>query len=782
MSEDGNSQLRSRNMAVTSQGQRTSVLELDEISSGTSRSSKNVAFSASAGANSRTNMATLDLEKDAAEPVRRPSGEVNGGPSGSPPRTPSPGSSSLKHKVTLERDAIEWSDLLSKFGKQYIGRRDTLSSRIAESAEKSIHDFRPLVWLLNLFPILSWMRTYNVKNCLVADVVMGFTVAVLHIPQGMAYGLLAGVSPINGLYVSFFPVLVYFFMGTSKHISIGTFAVVSIMLRSSLTKLGSFQNLGHHETQAAGMVTSVNLDEVVAHQGLSWPPTPEEGLTSMCLVTGIIMVLMGFLHLGSLSLILSDQLVSAFSCGSAVHVATSQFSNLIGFAVTSPQDGPFKLVYTWTNLFQRVFFETKLPTLAVSLTAMGVLVLFKDVLEPRLQRQLKFSTPLPVDLMVIIAATAISYGMGLFANYNVAVMGEIPTGLPAPQVPRLDYVGKILPDCIALAIVSFAISLSLAKIYAKTHKYKVTPNQELLAIGTANIVSSFFACYPCAASLSRSSVQERGGKTHVTSLVSCALILVVLLFLGPLLYHLPKCILSSVILVALKGMFLQVRDFKKSWRLSRFEALTWLVTFLGVVLFDVDVGLLVGILFSIFVVMIRFIIPSSTILGQLPYTEIYVDIVHFNAAHEITGIKIFQYNCSLFFMNRDHFRNSLFQRCLSISADDLTDMSNANKEALKSNRGVHTVILDCSTISYIDTAGVETVAEIVSILKELDIRCFLASCPTQILTMFERTRVMDNLCSNYSGVFPSVHDAVVHCYPMINVKHVPWNGNNNLTS
>ena len=171
--------------------------------------------------------------------------------------------------------------------------------------------------------------------------------------------------------------------------------------------------------------------------------------------------------------------------------------------------------------------------------------------------------------------------------------------------------------------------------------------------------------------------------------------------------------------------------------------------------------------------MIRFVIPSSTLLGQLPSTEIYVDLLHFKKAKEITGIKIYQYSCSLFFMNRDHFKESLFSKTLEVTSDDILEVvlqrsDSKNHHPIKKSinyeliNSIHSIIIDCSTISYIDTSGVETISEIVNCLKELNIKCFLSSAPTQVLIMFERKKLLENLPKNFSGIFPSVHDAVVH--------------------
>lgn len=182
--------------------------------------------------------------------------------------------------------------------------------------------------------------------------------------------------------------------------------------------------------------------------------------------------------------------------------------------------------------------------------------------------------------------------------------------------------------------------------------------------------------------------------------------------------------------------------------------------------------------FSLFIVMIRFVIPSSTILGRLESTEIYVDMLHFKKAVEVTGIKIYQYSCVLFFLNRDHFRDNLYQKTLQVSSDDILELifqlhsdqnrinQGNNRYRKKLNEGlineVHTIIIDCSTISYIDSSGVDTIQEIIDSLKELNIKCFLCSIPTQVLTMFERKNLLENISKNFSGLFPSIHDAVVN--------------------
>ena len=503
---------------------------------------------------------------------------------------------SSKFRGTIERVSLEWNDFTTKFGKRNLGHQLDYSSRIAHSAGDSVTHCNPTEYFLNLFPFLTWIRFYSIKDNLVNDIIVGFTVGVLHIPQGLAYGMLAQVEPINGLYVSFFPVLVYSFMATSRHNSIGTSAVVSIMLHNAVEKLHDINDVACFNETLIGPLQDYDLSGgEMSHIGQVNCVTNLEVVTTMCLITGILMLGMGLLHLGSLSLVLSDQLVSAFVCGSAFHVATSQLGNFFGLKLDGG-NGICQLVYIWIDLFRKIQ-DVKLPTLIVSLVSFVALVVCKEIGEPRIKSRFKFmrKLPIPTDLIAIIVATLISYLMQLGPKYQLHIMKTIPTGLKEPVAPRMDIAGKFLPDCIAIAIVSFTVCASLGKIYAKEHKYKVVPNQELIAMGAANIFSAFFACFPCSSSLSRSAVQSiAGGKTHIASLVSCLLLLIVLLFLAPLLYHLPKCILAVVTLVALKSLLMQTKEVFTYWKMSRLEALTWAVTFLGVILLDIDIGLLLG--------------------------------------------------------------------------------------------------------------------------------------------------------------------------------------------
>lgn len=254
-----------------------------------------------------------------------------------------------------------------------------------------------------------------------------------------------------------------------------------------------------------------------------------------------------------------------------------------------------------------------------------LMMVVNECVKPWMSKKCRF--PIPVELMAVVGGTALSYVLGLGPNFNVLLVGEIPTGLPEPSVPPFALLRLVAVDAIVIAVVSYSIVMSMALIFAKKHGYEVVANQELMAMGLSNIIGSLFSCIPIACSLSRSLIQEQtGGQTQVASVISAGLILVVLLWIGPFFESLPRCVLASIIVVALKGMLVQVRDFIRFYKEDRLEGLTWMCTFLSVTLIDIDIGLFCGIIMSIIALYLKGWKSYSSVLGVIHDTGIYVDI------------------------------------------------------------------------------------------------------------------------------------------------------------
>ncbi|XP_076357451.1 prestin-like isoform X5 [Tachypleus tridentatus] len=693
--------------------------------------------------------AALDMSDDELAPVDHCEG-IERLPHGRSPRSGSVVSVSLRNvPIKVKRQAIDQEYVNEKFtGTTYPPPRISLKDEVIEKLKKSCSCTGKCVIRLFFvfFPIIHWLPQYRPREYLLNDLVSGFTILILHIPQGMAYGLLASVDPVNGLYVSFFPVLVYFLMGTSRHISVGTFAVVSLMISSAVSKLGAVDSYKHNASHVEQENTSEAVVAMKTYE-TSWPPSKEEAIVALSLTTG--------------------------------------------------------LFQTYIDIFS-VLGMANPATVIISAIAIFVLALVKEQINARFRKKLKM--PVPIDLIVVVISTVASYLGNFNKNFGVEIMGHIPTGIPEPVPPRSDLLAPLATDAIAIAIVSYAVALSLAKIFAKRNKYTIDPNQELIALGTANTVSSCFSCFPCAASLSRSLVQERtGGCTQVAGLVSSVLMLVVLLVLAPMFYSLPKCILSCVILVALKGMFMQFLDVKTIWSVSRVDAWIWIVTFLSVVLLDVDLGLLTGVIFSILTVIYRSVNPHQTVLGVIPDTEVYLDKKRYsksgykfiqasqydscgneacttreihnslfrkqcNMSEEIPGIKIFHFGSALYFMNRHVFLSALKKISVDrtseevLLVDDLLigEVSDSAGKYLRrtKERKLHHIVIDCSSISYLDATGVEVILEIIKEMKKNEIAISLAACSVPMYELLDRSGFFSKV--TLPVIFPTIHDAVLY--------------------
>ncbi|RWS10166.1 solute carrier family 26 member 10-like protein [Dinothrombium tinctorium] len=595
------------------------------------------------------------------------------------------------------------------------------------------------------FPLFDRLRTYS-RDDLITDIIAGLTLSILHIPQAIAYSLLIGVGPIYGLYSSFFPVLIYAFMGTAQHISIGTIAVVDIIL-AEIVKKFSFESF----QKAENATVQYNFNGIHVHklenENLYAPHSEIEIMTSVCFLTGLIQIIMGILKMGAVSLIFSDQLVSGFSCAASFHVAVSQLPNLFDIKLANKSAAPFHLVVEIIAIGKQFLSFNRISLIIVSVV-FTIMILFKELMEPYIKRRF-FSIPVPIDLIIVVTATLLSKYFLFNENYAIKIIGEIPTGLPTPQLPRLSFANLIIIDSISIALITYAFALSLGKIYAKQHGYTVRPNQEFFALGTANAVSAFFGCFATTASLSRTSTMGQHAKTQFCSIVSCAIILLVMLYFSAALYHLPKCVIAVIIIYSQKPLILEMREFSKAWNISRYEGGIWIVTFACVILLGIYLGLLAGVVFSVLTIVLRFYSPKLRLLGQLPNSDIYLDIRQHPAAREIFGIKILQFSSPLFFMNKDMFQESVCKKALKLQ----------KFKGHPWQGKVEAVVIDCSSMSFVDSSAVETLSQITNELNQRGVEMALAAIPPPVISFLTRSDFFYK--SPNTAIYPSVHEAVM---------------------
>ncbi|XP_036812940.1 prestin isoform X3 [Oncorhynchus mykiss] len=546
----------------------------------------------------------------------------------------------------------------------------TIRQRLAQQLHCSSERAKAIA--LSFLPILTWLPSYPVKEYLFGDLVSGLSTGVMQLPQGLAYAMLAAVPPVYGLYSSFYPVLLYTFFGTSRHISIGTFAVISLMIggvvvREAPDSMFTIQALNGTATNTTVFIDTEARDARRVHVAVV--------LTTL---VGVIQLVLGLLRFGFVAIYLTEPLVRGFTTAAAVHVFISQLKYLLG--IQTPRfSGPLSALHSVTAVFSDIT-STNVTTLIVGGVCMVVLYCVKDLNE-RFKK--KLPVPIPGEIIVVMVSTGISYGLSLSENYQVDVVRTIPSGLLPPAIPDFSLLPNLVTDSIAIAVVGFSMGISLAKIFALKHGYSVDGNQELIALGLCNFVSSFSHTFAITCSMSRSLVQEStGGNTQIAGLLASMVVLLVVVAIGFVFQPLPQTALAAIIMVNLLGMFKQFRDIPALWRTSKIELAIWLVAFVASVLLGLDLGLLVALGFAILSVIYRTQSPKSVILGQVLDTGLYCDVDEYEKAAECTGIKIFHSNSSIYFANSDLYLNALKEKT-GVDPVHLQAIRKARKRKLK---------------------------------------------------------------------------------------------------
>ncbi|KRT81144.1 hypothetical protein AMK59_5643, partial [Oryctes borbonicus] len=384
--------------------------------------------------------------------------------------------------------------------------------------------------------------------------------------------------------------------------------------------------------------------------------TPIEVATAVTFLVAVFEMIMYVLRLGVFTNLLSETLVNGFTCAAALHVVSSQLKDLFGLNFVKRR-GYFAVVLTFYDALLALPSANRVAV-SISMGAIVTMVLNNEIFKPWLAKKTK--VPFPIELMAVLVGTGVCYGFDFNKKYGLGIVGDIPTGLPPPALPAFSLMPYIAVDSFVIAIVSYTITISMAFIFAQQAHYEVNANQELLALSLSNFLGSFFSSMPVTGSLARSSIQYSvGGVTQVASIISCSLLLGVLLWIGPLFEDLPKCILASIIVVALKSMLVQAKMLKKYWKLSKWDAVVWIVTFLTTFIVSIDIGLLSGIVISLISIFVQGHRPYTCLLGVVPNTDLYLDCKRYKGVQEIDGIKIFHYSGALHFASKAMFKEQL---------------------------------------------------------------------------------------------------------------------------
>ncbi|XP_010639967.1 sulfate anion transporter 1 [Fukomys damarensis] len=660
------------------------------------------------------------------------------------------------------------------------GLTETLKARLQRSCRCSV----PRAWALvqDLIPATRWLRQYRPREYLAGDVMSGLVIGIILVPQAIAYSLLAGLQPIYSLYTSFFANLIYFLLGTSHHVSVGIFSLLCLMVGQVVDRE---LQLAGFDPSRDGLGPGDNSSTVNSSVAMLEPGLQDCGrdcyairvATALTLMTGIYQVLMGILRLGFVSAYLSQPLLDGFAMGASVTILTSQLRHLLGVRVPRHQ-GPGMVVLTWLSLL-RGLGEANVCDVVTSAVCLVVLLAAK-ALSDRCRHHMK--VPLPTELLVIVVATLVSHFGQLHKRFGSSVAGHIPTGFVPPQAPDLELMQHVALDAVSLALVGSAFSISLAEMFARSHSYSVRANQELLAVGCCNVLPAFFHCFVTSAALSKSLVKTATGcRTQVSSVVSAAVVLLVLLALAPLFQDLQRCVLACVIVASLRGALRKVRDLPQLWRLSPADALVWTATAATCVLVSIEAGLLAGLLLSLLSLVGRTQRPQATLLARIGDSVFYEDAAEFEGLLPPAGVRVFRFSGPLCYANKAFFLRSLYSltgldagrsaakrkgQGSELEAGEGDPMEGKDPESSGTRlvpvvAGFHSVVIDCAPLLFLDMAGMAMLKDLRRDYRALGVSLLLACCSPLVRDALQRGGFLgEDQEAEEEQLFPSVHSAV----------------------
>ena len=538
-----------------------------------------------------------------------------------------------------------------------------------------------LLRLTQLIPIIDWLPRYQV-TWLWPDLIAGITLAAYAVPVAMAYATLAGLTPQTGLYCYIFSGIAYALFASSRHLSIGPTAAISVMVAS----VGGSMAAGNPSSYAA--IAAMTAGMVAAFCFLAW-----------------------IMRLGSFVNFISESTLLGFKAGAALSIASMQLPTLLGV----PGGG--------NNFLERLtVILQQLGSINVTVLALGIgsllLLLAGD----------RFLPGRPVALVIVILSTGMVSIFGL-TEHGVSVVGVIPPGLPSLEVPsfRIEQIEGLLELAFACFLLSYVESIAAARTFAKIHHYEVNPRQEFLGLGAANLVAALGHGYPVAGGLSQSAVNEKAGARTPLSLVFASISLVIVLyFFTGMLRNLPASVLAAIILVAVSG-FVKTDDFKRLWHISRLEFNVALVAFMGVLLLGILKGVTVSAIASLLFLLRMLARPHVSVLGRIHGSTRFSDSARHPTNEKFPGLFLFRVEAPLLYFN--------------VSAVNATIL-----EAIRNEKSpVKLAVCDLSTSPYIDAAGARMLEHLVGELERKGIQFKVAEAHSEVRDILRVTGISESL-------------------------------------
>lgn len=548
-------------------------------------------------------------------------------------------------------------------------------------------------------PGLTTLRNYDVR-WLGNDLSAGLVLTTMLVPVGIAYAVASGLPGIYGLYATIFPLLAYAIFGPSR-----------IMV------------LGPDSSLAAVILA------VIAPLALGDPARAVALAGMMAIVSGLVCILFGIFKLGFITDLLSKPIRYGYMNGIALTVLISQIPKLFGFSIDG--DGPLKNIL---QIGQSILFgKTNLTSLMIGLGTLTVILSLK-----RFKR-------IPGILLAVIVATLVVGLFQLDQSAGVKVLGPLPSGLPdftIPWISAADFQAIVIGG-FAVAMVSFADTSVLSRVYAAKTRTPVDPNQEMIGLGAANLASGFFQGFPISSSASRTPVAEAAGaKTQLTGVFGALTVALLLVFGHDLLKHLPTSALAAVVITSAIGLF-EVADLRRIFRIQKWEFWLSMVCFAGVIFF----GAIEGIGFAVLIALIEFIWdawrPHFAVLGRADGVRGYHDVKRYPDARLIPGLVLFRWDAPLFFANAEQFK-----QCILHAVND-------------SPTPVKRIIVAAEPVTGVDVTSADIVDELYQTLSESQIEIHFAEMKDPVKDKLKRYEILNRMGT---GIFHPTVGAAVDAY------------------
>lgn len=507
------------------------------------------------------------------------------------------------------------------------------------------------------------------------DLLTALVIAVVLIPQSLAYAFLAGLDPIYGLYGSIIPLIIYPFIGTSMFLSVGPVAIIALLVLSAAS--------GYAEPG-----TELYLKIVLL----------------LALLSGLFQILFSLFRLGSLSNFLAKPVLNGFISAAAIIIIFSQFSNLTSVKVARASN----FISIFKDALQTISIANPY-SLCMGIGGIMLIIAFKNW---------KKSIPGALVAVVVGIAAVILFDLDL---KGVPIIGELPSGLPFLKYDFVDplLIKDLLPSAFVIALICFISSYSIAKSFEEYQRTKINANRELLALGVAKVVGSFFLTMPSSSSFSRSAINaESKVASGVSNFLVAMIICLTLLFFGRIFYYLPYPILGAIIISSVYGL-VKWDYVKKLWRLDRREFWVCVLTFVFTLTFGIIKGILIGIGLSLFLVIQKMSTPHYAVLGRLKGTNSFRNIKRFPEAQQLSEILIVRYDQDLFFGNMDHFYDSMI-------------------EELNKEEAISRFILHIGSIQSIDGTSMERLTELIQYCHKREIIFQFTNVSGPIRDLFDK--------------------------------------------